>query len=128
MKKIRSETEDWLRPEYERADLGELVRGKDAITQVAFPELVALMIACIGEDNNIQFDHSKRNHLTRRNKGDWTYEIDNANQITLRYWLSDFKNIAEEISTPTCISTPKEREEFQKLLLDHILILKAKVS
>ena len=128
MKKIRSETEDWLRPEYERADLGELVRGKDANTEVEFGELVALMIACIGEDNNIRFEHSKGNHLARRNKGDWTYEIDNANQITLRYWLSDFKNIAEEISNPACVSTPKEREEFQMLLLDHFLILKAKVS
>jgi hypothetical protein len=30
MKKARSEENDWLRPEYNRADLGEVVRGKYA--------------------------------------------------------------------------------------------------
>ena len=128
MKKIRSEMDDWLRPEYDRSDLGELVRGKYAATQLEFAELVALMIACIGEDNNIQFEHhSKGNYLARHKKGDWTCEIDNANQITLRYWLSEFTNIAEEVSNSVSVMAAEEREELQKLLLHHVLALKAKV-
>jgi hypothetical protein len=30
MKKAKSESNDWLRPEYHRSDLGEVVRGKYA--------------------------------------------------------------------------------------------------
>lgn len=30
MKKAKSETNDWLRPEYKRSDLGHIVRGKYA--------------------------------------------------------------------------------------------------
>ena len=30
MKKAKSEDDDWLRPEYTRSDLGEIVRGKYA--------------------------------------------------------------------------------------------------
>jgi hypothetical protein len=30
MKKIKSEADDWLRPEYKRSDLGPIVRGKYA--------------------------------------------------------------------------------------------------
>ena len=30
MKKAKSELDDWLRPEYKRADFGKLVRGKYA--------------------------------------------------------------------------------------------------
>jgi hypothetical protein len=30
MKKAKSEMNDWLRPEYDRTDLGEIVRGKYA--------------------------------------------------------------------------------------------------
>ncbi len=30
MKKVKSELNDWLRPEYKRSDFGELVRGKYA--------------------------------------------------------------------------------------------------
>ena len=30
MKKVKSEANDWLRPEYKRADLGPIVRGKYA--------------------------------------------------------------------------------------------------
>lgn len=30
MKKIKSEANDWLRPEYKRSDLGPIVRGKYA--------------------------------------------------------------------------------------------------
>jgi hypothetical protein len=30
MKKAKSEGDDWLRPEYRRSDLGEIVRGKYA--------------------------------------------------------------------------------------------------
>lgn len=30
MKRVKSERNDWLRPEYRRSDLGEIVRGKYA--------------------------------------------------------------------------------------------------
>ncbi|HZE68777.1 MAG TPA: hypothetical protein VE135_04515 [Pyrinomonadaceae bacterium] len=39
MKKINPEIDDWLRPEFKRAELGELVRGKYAVTHVEFSEL-----------------------------------------------------------------------------------------
>lgn len=31
MRKAKTEDEDWLRPEYKRSDLGEIVRGKYAV-------------------------------------------------------------------------------------------------
>jgi hypothetical protein len=31
MRKAKTEREDWLRPEYKRSDLGEIVRGKYAV-------------------------------------------------------------------------------------------------
>jgi hypothetical protein len=127
MKKIRPEMDDWLRPEYERSELGELVRGKFAATEVEFAELVGLLLACIGEDEDIQFEHhSEGNYLTYHKRGDWTYEFDNANQITLRYWLSEFTSIAEQISNPPCIMTVQERVELQNLLVDHVRALKTK--
>ena len=126
MKKIRSETDDWLRPEYERVDFGELLRGKYAITQLEFAELVGLMIACIGEDNNIQFEHHSPGNLARK-QGDWTYEIDNANQVTLRHWLKERASVADEVSNPPCVVTEAEREELQKLLRHHVLTFKAKL-
>lgn len=129
MKKIRPEMDDWLRPEYKRSDLAELVRGKYAVTEVEFAQLVELILACIGEEENVQFEHhSEGNYLAGHKLGDWTYEMDNANQIKLRYWLSESTSIAEEISNPPCIMTAQERVELHNLLVDHVRALKTKAS
>ena len=128
MKNIKSELNDWGRPEYKRSDFGEIVRGKYA-TQVDFAELTALLLAVIGEDEGIKFiHHSIGNYLSDHRSGEWTYEIDNANQITLRYWLDSLKNVSEEISNPPCVMTPKERSELQSALLEGVKKLKTKVS
>lgn len=129
VKNIKSELDDWGRPEYKRSDFGEIVRGKYATTQVDFAELTALLLACIGEDEGIRFTHhSIGNYLADHKSGEWTYEIDNANQITLRYWLSSFGSVSEEISNPTCTMTPKERTELQDALLKGVASLRAKAS
>ena len=65
MKNIKSELNDWMRPEYKRSDFGELVRGKYAATQVDFAELTALLLACIGEDEGIKFIHHSNRQLPR---------------------------------------------------------------
>ena len=92
MKKITGEIDDWLLPEYERSDLGELVQGKYAFTQVDFAELVKLTVACIGEDEGVRFEHhSPGNNPARHKAGDWTYEIDTDNQITLRFGSVNFE-------------------------------------
>src|SRR5687768_516732 len=104
MKKISEELHDWLRPEYKGSDLGELVHGKFAATQVEFAELVKLTIACIGEDDGLHFEHHSRgNNRAKHKAGDWTYEIDNGNQVTLRYWLNEFRSVEEPISNPPVI-------------------------
>ena len=129
MKKIKPEREDWLRPEYRRSDLGELIRGKYANTHVDFSELVRLLLACIGEDEGIQFlHHSTGNVLAGHKLGDWTYEIDNGNQITLRYWIREFRNIEEPISNPPVITNPQEKTKLQNLLLNHVRALKTRVA
>src|SRR5678816_1524189 len=129
MKKIRPEMDDWLRPEYRRSDFGELVRGKYAATQVQFAELVSLILGCLGEDQNIVFErHSTGNNLAEHKRGDWTYEIDNGNQITLRYWLNEFGNLAEPVSNSPVISTLSERTKLQNQLIEHFSSLKAKVA
>ncbi len=129
MKKISEEVDDWLRPEYKRSELGELVRGKYAATQVEFAELVKLSITCVGEDEKLHFEHhSPGNYRAGRNAGDWTYEIDNANQITLRYWLSEFRSVEEPISNPPCVMTPQDREELLSLLHKHVRLLANRVS
>ena len=129
MKNIRHDVDDSLRPEYTRADFGELVQGKHATTQVEFAELVRLLITCIGEDEGLKFrHHSIGNYLSDHKPGDWTYEIDNANQITLRYWLNEFKTLEEPISNPYRIITPQERSDLQNLLLKHVHILKTRVG
>lgn len=129
MKKIEPEMDDWLRPEYRRSDLGELVRGKYAGTQLEFADFIRLLIACIGEDENVQFVHyPAASYLGGCKTGDWTYELDNANQITLRYWLSEFESLNEPISNPPCIMTSQERAELQALLLNHVQKLKTKVA
>ncbi len=129
MKNIKPELDDSMRAEYKRSDFGEIVRGKYAATQVDFAELTALLLTVIGEDDGIKFTHqSIGNYLADHRAGEWTYGIDNSNQITLRYWLDSLKNVSEEISNPPCAMTPKERSELQSALLEGVKKLKAKVS
>ena len=129
MKNIKSELDDSMRPEYKRSDFGEIVRGKYAATEVDFAELTALLLAVIGEDDGIKFiHHSLGNSLADHHFGDWTYEIDNSNQITLRYWLNEFGSIDEAISNPAVVMTPKERTDLQQALLKGVTDLKVKVS
>jgi hypothetical protein len=129
MKNIKSELDDSLRPEYRRSDFDELVRGKFGVSQVEFAELAALLLSCIGEDEGMKFIHdSIRNRLADHSFGEWTYEIDKANQITLRYWLNAQSNISEELSNPPCVMTPKERAELQDALAKGVTNLKAKAS
>jgi hypothetical protein len=129
MKNLRQDLADSLRPEYRRSDFGEMVRGKFELTQVEFAELVRLLITCIGEDEGLNFVHpSIGNQLADHKVGDWTYEIDNANQITLRHWLNEFRSIEEPITNPPCVTTPEERSDLQKLILHHVRTLKARVD
>jgi hypothetical protein len=129
MKNIRQNPGDSLRPDYKRSDFGEMVQGKFAATQLEFAELVRMLLACIGEDEGIKFvHHLVGNYRVGRQDGDWTYELDNSNQITLRYWTSEFGSIEEQISNPPCISNASERSELQDLLLTHVRALKAKVQ
>lgn len=129
MKNLKQDLADSLRPEYRRSDFGEMVQGKFALTQVDFAELVHLLLTCTGEDEKVHFVHySIGNQLADHKRGDWTYEIDNANQITLRHWLNEFRSIEEPITNPPCITTPEERSHLQKLILGHVRTLKARVD
>jgi len=128
MKKIKSESDDWLRPEYDRSDLGELVRGKYANTQIEFSELVRLLLVCIGEDEGIRFQHQSIGYMAKHRPGDWTYDINDGNQITMRYWLSEHANVEELISNPQVITKPSQRTELQNLLLRHVRALKEKIG
>jgi hypothetical protein len=129
MKNIEVDPEDTLRPEYKRSDFEEIIRGKYATIQVDFHQLTGALFACIGEDEGVKFmHHSTDNRLANHKSGDWTYEFDNGNQVTLRYWLDSLKNVSEEISNPSCVMTPKERSELQGALLEGVKKLKAKVS
>ena len=128
MKNIRKDLDDSLRPEYRRSDFGDMVQGKYATTQLEFAEFVRLLLACIGEDEGLNFaHHSPGNYLATHKAGDWTYEIDNANQITLRYWLNEFGSIEESISNPPCVSTPQERSDLQNVVLEHVKNLKSRL-
>ena len=129
MKNAGSELNDWSRPEYKRSDFGELVRGKYATTQVDFHQLIGVLLTCIGEDEGVKFlGHSIGNYLANHKSGDWTYEIDNGNQITLRYWLSEFGSIEDAISNPTCVMTPSDRTELQNALHKGVTSLTTKVA
>ncbi|MBA2526132.1 MAG: hypothetical protein H0V18_10175 [Pyrinomonadaceae bacterium] len=129
MKNINSDPEDSLRPEYKRSDFGEFIRGKYATTQVDFHQLTGALLTCIGEDEGIKFmHHSAGNYLANQKPGDWTYEIDNANQITLRYWLSEFGSVEEAISNPPTVTTSTERTELQDALLKGVVGLKTKLA
>lgn len=129
MKNLRTDTGDSLRPEYRRSDFGKMVRGKYAQTQVEFVELVQLLIACISEDTGLKFVHySPGNNLAGNNLGDWTYEFDNSNQITLRYWLNELSSIEESISNSPCVTTTQERSDLYSLLFDHVQALRTRVD
>jgi len=129
MKNIRQDLGDSLRPEYERSDFGEMVQGKYAATPPPFAEMVRLLLACIGEDEGLKFINQSENHSrSSRKPGDWTYELDNANQITLRYWLSEFGSIDEPVENPSCVNNAQERSDLQNLLFKHVQALKASVE
>src|SRR4030095_9276454 len=109
MKNIRQDLGDALRPEYKRSDFGEMVIGKYARTQLEFAEMVHLFLTCIGEDEGIKFTHhSPGNQLAEHQPDEWTYEMDNANQITLRYWRSELESVEERLSNLPCITTAEE--------------------
>lgn len=128
MKNIEADPEDTLRPEYKRSDFGEIIRGKYATTQVDFHQLTEALLACIGDDEGLKFiHHSTGNHLASHRSGDWTYEIDNGNQITLRYWLNEFRSIEEALSNPPVVMTAKERTDLQQALFKGVSELRAKV-
>jgi hypothetical protein len=128
MKNIEFESEiDELRPEYKRSDFGDFVRG--AVTQVEFAERVALLLSCIGEDEDIKFTHhSIGNYLANQQSGDWTYEIDNGNQVTLRYWLDSLGSIQVNVTNPPCITTAEENSNLLSSLTMGVKALKAKVA
>lgn len=129
MKNAPSELNDWSRSEYEQSHFGECIRGKYATTQVDFHQLIEALLACIGEDGGVKFiHHSIGNYLAQHKPGEWTYEIDNGNQITLRYWLSEFGSIEEAISNPPVVMTPKDRTELQNALHKGVTGLKTKVA
>ena len=128
MKNIKQDLGDSLRPEYERSDFGEMVQGKYVTSHLQFAEVVRLLLTCIGEDEGLKFiHHSEGNSRAGRRPGDWTYEIDSANQITLRYWLTELGSIEEPISNPPCVNNAQERSDLQNLLLNHVRALKTRV-
>jgi|GEM_PF-3798238 len=89
----------------------------------------ALLVTCVGEDEGVNLvHHSIGNQHAGHKRGDWTYEIDNAHQITLRYWLNEFRSIAETVTNSPCVTTPQERSDLQKLILHHVRTLKAQVD
>jgi len=129
MKNIDLDPEDTLRPEYKRSDLGEMVRGKYATTQVDFYQLTEAFLACMGDDEEVRFlHHSIGNYLAQHQPGDWTYEIDSGNQITLRYWLSEFGSIDEAITNPPVVMTAKDRKDLENALREGVNSLKTKVA
>src|SRR3954451_22510589 len=105
-----------------------MVQGKFAYTQLEFAELVSVLIACVGEDGGLKFVHHSPGNYLAGHSGAWSYEFDNANQITLRYWIDEFSNIAELISNSPSITTPQERSDLHELILRHVQTLKNKVA
>jgi len=127
MKNLKSEIDD-LRPEYNRSDFGEIVRGKYGATQVDFADLVNLLLSCIAEDDGLRFSpHQVGNFMANRRFGEWTYEIGVSNQITLRYWLDSLRSIEVSITNPACVMDPKEKAELQASLIDGVEELMNKV-
>jgi hypothetical protein len=129
MKNIKEDAADSLPREYRRSDFGEMIRGKYARTQVQFAELARLLLTCIGEDEGLTFiHHSPGNQIGGHKRGDWTYEFDHANQITLRYWLSEFDSLEEPLSNPPSVITNEAGSDLQNLLAEHVRSLKARVD
>jgi hypothetical protein len=128
MKNIEVEPEiDELRPEYKRSDFEQFVRG--AVTEVQFAERVALLLTCIGEDEGVKFSHhSIGNYLADQQSGDWTYEIDNGDQVTLRYWLDSLGSIQVNVTNPPCITTAEDNNNLLSALTTGVRALKAKVA
>lgn len=127
MKNVKQELGDALRPEYTRSDLGELIQGKFAETRMDFAQVVGLLLTCIGEDEEIQFIF-RPSHVSDRRQGDWTYEIDDANQITLRYWLNEFRSLDEPIANSPDNANSQDRMKLQNLLLTHVRNLKTRLK
>ncbi len=127
MKNIREYFDD-LRPEYKRSDFGEMVTGKHAVVDLALAEFARLLIACIGEDEGLTFILHRGKPPVRRKAGDWTYEIDTADRITLRYWLNKIESIDEPVSNQPGVRTPQERAALQDLLEKHVQQLRTKVD
>ena len=57
MKNIKNDLSDSLRREYSPSDFGEMVRGKHAMTQLQFADLVSLLLACVAEEEGLKFIH-----------------------------------------------------------------------
>ncbi len=129
MKNLKSDFDDSLRPEYKRSDFGTLTSGAHATTQVDFQQLASALMACIGEDEDIKFiHHSIGNTKADHKRGDWTYEIDNSNQIILRYWLNEFGSVEETIDNPAVVTVPTDRAELQNELTKGVKNLKIRVE
>lgn len=129
MNNIKHDLDDSLRPEYRRADFGEMIQGKYATTEIEFAELVRVLLACIGEDEDLKFvPHSSESRLADHRTGDWTYEIDTTNQITLRYWHNELISVEGVLSSPCCVTTPEGRAELQNQLRAQVRILKAQAA
>ena len=127
MKNIDLELDDSLRREYHRSDFGELIRGKFGMTQVDLVDLTSILLACIGENEGIEFKFNNAVPGHWRH-GDWTFSFDDKNEITLSYWIWEFESIEEKISNPPCISTAIERSELHSRLLEGVKALKERVS
>ena len=92
-------------------------------------ELTGLLLACIAEDEGLEFKyHSHASVFADRTQGDWTYEADNHNQVTLRYWRNPTTSFAEKVSNPVAVSNAEERKELQAALTQGVQNLKAKIS
>ena len=129
MKNLKADPEDTLRPEYKRSDFGEIIPGKYATTQVEFHQLIDLLLSCIGEDEGVKFiHHSVGNRFAQHKLGDWSYEIDNANQITLRYWQNEFSSIEESVTNPSVVTNAVDRTELHEAILNGFKDLKTKVA
>ena len=88
-----------------------------------------MLLTCIGEDEGLKFiHHSIGNYLAQHRPGDWSYEIDNANQITLRYWLNEFESIEEPIKNPPAVANTVDRTDLHEALLKGVMELRAKIA
>src|SRR6185503_5691173 len=120
MKNVKQDYDDDLRPEYTRFDFANSVRGKYAYVELDFVSFASAAVVCVGEIEELRFiPHSVGDDRVRRRRGDWTYQIDDANQITLRFWLNTTSSIDEPMSNPPSVNNPQLREELQNLLTTH---------